>query len=54
MIKIDKKIVAWKVIKKQERNKERDDACPECGETMVKDGGCYTCINGCGFSKCDI
>ena len=26
--------------------------CPECGETLVFEGGCNTCKN-CGYSKCD-
>lgn len=26
--------------------------CPECGETLVFEGGCRTCKN-CGWSKCD-
>jgi len=25
--------------------------CPECGQEMVPESGCWTCSN-CGFSKC--
>lgn len=28
-------------------------SCPECGEELVSQGGCVTCITGCGWSKCN-
>lgn len=28
------------------------NACPECGEELVFEGGCNTCKH-CGYSKCD-
>ena len=28
-------------------------ACPECGNELHLLDGCPTCINGCGWSKCD-
>jgi ribonucleoside-diphosphate reductase alpha chain len=27
--------------------------CPECGKELVSQGGCVTCITGCGWSKCN-
>lgn len=52
MIKIDKKIIAWKV--KENQSKEiNNNACPQCKSEMTNNGGCWTCLQ-CGFSKCDI
>lgn len=39
---MDVKDVACKII----------NACPECGEELVFEGGCNTCKN-CGYSKCE-
>ena len=40
-----------------EENREvltSDSHCPECGETLVYQGGCKTCVNQkCAWSKCD-
>ena len=45
-------------IDKEESNSSRKsenkatNACPECGEELVFEGGCNTCKN-CGYSKCE-
>lgn len=39
---VDGKEVASKII----------NACPECGEELIFEGGCNTCKN-CGYSKCE-
>lgn len=33
-------------------NTKMDSECPECGSGLVRIGGCPTCINSCGYSKC--
>lgn len=33
-------------------NKKSSIKCPDCGETLIHDGGCITCTN-CGWSKCN-
>lgn len=27
--------------------------CPICGEQLSNDGGCLTCVKGCGWTKCE-
>jgi len=27
--------------------------CPNCGQHLVPQGGCYMCVN-CGYSACDL
>ena len=34
------------------KNTDVKNACPECGEELIFEGGCNTCKN-CGWSKCD-
>jgi hypothetical protein len=29
------------------------DVCPECGSSLIYVGGCKSCSNMCGWSKCD-
>ena len=39
------------------KDKEKKDygvhTCPECGEPLVKRGGCKVCIQ-CGYEACDV
>ncbi len=43
----------WKDARKQELMELSKDVCPECGVTLMNDGGCTACPNpDCGFSKC--
>jgi hypothetical protein len=29
------------------------NACPDCGEGLVNDGGCIKCSNNCGYTRCE-
>jgi ribosomal protein L32 len=29
------------------------EKCPECGEKLVRDGGCMTCLS-CGWNACSV
>ena len=44
-VPIDNEIVKLPKIK----NKAK---CPECGEELIFEGGCQSCLN-CGYSKCE-
>lgn len=49
----DKKIFEInQLIKHETKQPKNKNACPECGESLVAEGGCNICKN-CGYSKCD-
>ena len=35
-----------------DKDKEDGDKCPECGEKLIRSGGCMQC-NNCGWSRCN-
>jgi ribonucleoside-diphosphate reductase alpha chain len=40
-----------RVLSKYMETSELDDICPECGEKLIREGGCIHCPN-CGWGKC--
>lgn len=44
--------VSLSAIKEEDKIVKSDWICPECGESLVFEGGCNVC-KSCGYSKCD-
>jgi ribonucleoside-diphosphate reductase alpha chain len=40
-------------IKKEKPVSKKQDACPQCGETLIRHEGCMSCQN-CEYSKCSL
>ena len=40
------------IIGKENKDKEDGDKCPECGEKLIRSGGCMQC-NNCSWTRCD-
>ena len=40
------------IIDKDKEDKEDGDKCPECGEKLIRSGGCMQC-NNCAWTRCD-
>lgn len=51
-IDLNKKEVKPNQPMKTETKPTKENACPDCGEKMIAEGGCIICKH-CGFSKCD-
>ena len=51
-IDLNKKELKLNQPMKTETRPTKENACPDCGEKMIAEGGCNICKN-CGFSKCD-
>ncbi|MEG1009710.1 MAG: adenosylcobalamin-dependent ribonucleoside-diphosphate reductase, partial [Clostridia bacterium] len=45
--------IKLKITPEKEEYKVGKNICPECGKELVSQGGCVTCITGCGWSKCN-
>lgn len=56
MTKLDDNIASFsscirRILSTYEEIKESNEKCPDCGEPLIKEGGCTHC-NSCGYSKC--
>ena len=43
--------VITRILSQFQEDEVLTDLCPECGEPLVREGGCIGCKN-CGYSKC--
>lgn len=41
-----------RILSKYVEDEEIDEKCPECGEKLIREGGCRVC-HSCGYSRCE-